>query len=128
MIQGKERIKTAAGVILFLILTATAFWICYQADNKYTANLPVLQDGTAFFSSDFGDCAFFLTDGWELYPDLQLTPDELAGGGYKPVRVRIGQYPSLSAFHSDASPHGEATYRIRQIGRASCRERVLSVV
>ncbi|MCR2024755.1 sensor histidine kinase [Anaerotruncus colihominis] len=113
MIQGKERIKTAAGVILFLILTATAFWICYQADNKYTANLPVLQDGTAFFSSDFGDCAFFLTDGWELYPDLLLTPDELAGGGYKPVRVRIGQYPSLSAFHSDASPHGEATYRIR---------------
>lgn len=115
MIHQKKRIQTAVYAFVILMLTTVAFGGIYLFDNKYTASLPVLQDGSVWLAGDthLENRALFLADGWELYPDLLLEPDELADHAESALQVQIGEYPSFSAFHQDASPYGSATYRIR---------------
>lgn len=99
-------------ILIFMITTgitliALSFLIRY--DNKYIVK-------SSFTQENFAQCPqrgyYSLVDGWELYPDQLLTPEELSsvpGSGY---HIQAGMYPNLSLFHEDKSPYGAATWRL----------------
>ncbi len=97
---------------LFL-LTFCLFQFLYQFDNKYTMVPAYGKAGIFSFSeADLGR-PLFLIDGWELYPDVRLTPADFAAGRVPPHRETfIGQYSNFSYLLSGHSPFGSATYRL----------------
>lgn len=104
------------GVLFALLVFLAAFLLFqlqYQVDNKYTAGPPYGKDGRFAFSEQQMEqnTPLFLIDGWKLYPDEFLTPDQLSGAP-APKEVFIGQYPNFSYLSPGHLPFGEATYRL----------------
>lgn len=100
-------------LVLLICLTALAgFSFLYHHDNKYTSAAPVTANGTA--APDPGllaeGRAVCLPDGWLIYPDALLSPEELAATDITPVPLWIGEHLSFSSFHPNRSPYGTATY------------------
>lgn len=127
MIQQKKRLWAAVSALLILILAVAAFYGCYLNDNKYTASLPVLQDGSVQIPKmEEENRVLFLTDEWEFYPNLLLEPADFQQQGHTPVKMRVGQYASFSPFHQDGSPYGMGTYRIVIRGE-KVKEQVLAL-
>lgn len=98
------------------LLAFALFQFLYQKDNKYTAGPPYGSDGSFAFSE--GDLSpkqpLFLIDGWELYPEVALTPAELGTGNIPmPEHIFIGQYPNFSFLSLGHSAFGKATYRLK---------------
>lgn len=87
--------------------------ILYLYDNKYTTPETAVQGSTVLVSQKELDKGrpIFLISGWELYPDQLLDSSDFSTGKHTPVNTYIGEYPTLSPFHEDLSPYGEATYR-----------------
>lgn len=105
------------------ILSGTFYDFLFDYDNKYTLQAPISQEGVLFLQEDTQDTVVSLVNGWELYPDVLL--DSATAAGHTPMKAFIGQYPSFAAFHSDASPYGAATYRLRLSGEHAPGEYVL---
>lgn len=106
-------------LLLMTVTSLTMLWLLflYRYDNKYTAKVNVSQAGTAAVS-DNGVC--FLVNGFTIYPDVLLTPKDLAAGTTAvSYPTWIGQYADLSAFHEDRTPYGTATYRIMLRGKGT---------
>lgn len=103
-------IMTAAILVTLAVMRLLSVY-----DNKYTKKAPVAQDNIAMIPES-GCC--FLVDGWELYPDRLLSPADFAAGALPSPRYLTwaGQYPNLSAFHTDGNPYGSATYRLHLNG------------
>ena len=103
--------KRAAIFLAAGLAALAAFWVLSRFDNKYTMRPPLAQDGAVEVGRDIfvSDDVIWLSEGWELYPDVLLQPGEQGEG----VPLFLGQYPTWSAFHADASPYGQATYRLR---------------
>ena len=95
------------------VAAALFFALLFRFENKYTARAPVAQDGAALVSAArlTADRLTWLAEGWELYPDALLAPNELKAGSGVPVYV--GQYLNFAPFHADRSPYGYATWRLR---------------
>ena len=55
-------------------------------------------------------------DGWELYPDVLLSPDDFSSEVHSFYRTWAGEYPNLSLFHDDRNPYGAATWRLHLKG------------
>lgn len=115
MFPIKPKFKNTVLFLLACLAAAAFFLFLYYYDNKYTARAPVSQEGIVIpdtVSLD-ADRPVYLADGWELYPDVLLSPDEIADTDIQPVPTFIGQRLNFSSFHSDGSPYGQATYRLR---------------
>lgn len=115
MIRTNKLLSKSAAQSCLLLMTVTCLtvlWLLflYQYDNKYTAKADIAQAGTVSVSDDG---VRFLVDGFTIYPDVLLTPEDLEAGTTAEVYPTwIGQYADLSAFHEDRAPYGTATYRI----------------
>ena len=97
-----------------ILVTLAVMRLLSVYDNKYTKKAPVAQDNIAMIPES-GCC--FLVDGWELYPDRPSPVDFAAGALPSPRYLTwAGQYPNLSAFHTDSDPYGSATYRLHLNG------------
>lgn len=113
--------KTAVGAAALMIFAAFAalsgLAFLFHVDNKYTANAGIAQEGVTVLPTDE---VRFLVNGWELYPDQLLTPDDFREGTPSPrYTVWAGEYPNLSLFHGDDDPYGAATYRLRLQGEGT---------
>lgn len=100
-----------SAVFLTVCGAALVIFFCLSRfDNKYTMSGTLTQDGTLILDSDFlgSDGLIWLSDGWELYPDVLLKP----GSGRSGWGIYVGQVQTWAAFHDDASPYGQASYRL----------------
>lgn len=95
-----------AGTIALTLLGLSA---AARYDNKYIAKAPLTQDGFSVIPEN-GYCS--LVDGWELYPDVLLFPEDFASDAPSGYRTWAGEYPNLSLFHEDRNPYGVATWRL----------------
>lgn len=99
-----------AGTIVFTLLgllTITRY------DNKYIAKATIIQDNLCLIP-ETGCCS--LVDGWELYPDVLLTPDDFSSEPLPYYRTWAGEYPNLALFHEDQNPYGVSTWRLHLQG------------
>lgn len=99
-------------VLIFAItagitLTTLSFLIRY--DNKYIVKSPLTQ---AHFSQCPQRGCYSLVDGWELYPDQLLSPEDFSSAPDSCYHIQTGIYPNLSLFHEDKNPYGTATWRL----------------
>lgn len=100
---------TAGALILSLLglLAATRY------DNKYITKAVLTQDNFCVIPEK-GYCS--LVDGWTLYPDELLTPEDFAQTAPAGYGTWAGEYPNLALFHDDRSPYGVSTWRLRLKG------------
>lgn len=89
------------------LLTATRY------DNKYITKATLTQDQFSVIPEK-GFCS--LVDGWELYPDVLLFPEDFSSGTQPFYRTWAGEYPNLALFHTDRNPYGTATWRLHLQG------------
>ena len=82
-------------------------------DNKYIAKATIIQDNLCLIP-ETGCCS--LVDGWELYPDVLLTPDDFSSEPLPYYRTWAGEYPNLALFHEDQNPYGVSTWRLHLQG------------
>lgn len=106
-------IPVLAGAIILTLLGLSAIT---GYDNKYITKAALTQDNLSIIPEN-GYCA--LADGWELYPDVLLSPKDFAAETPGFYNTWIGEYPSLAAFHPDNNPYGTATWRLRLQGSGS---------
>lgn len=102
-----------AGTIAVTLLGLSAI---SRYDNKYITKAALTQDNLAIIPEK-GYCS--LVDGWELYPDTLLMPEDfsMATLPYH-TRTWAGEYPNLALFHTDKNPYGCATWRLRLQGNS----------
>lgn len=93
------------------LLTLAAFQGLYHFDNKYNMGKNLVQDGILEISGDIlgKDGLIWAADGWELFPDELLEPGTRRAG----YPMFVGEHPTWAPFHTDASPYGRASYRLR---------------
>ncbi len=105
-----QTILVIAGTIilsLFGLLTIT------HHDNKYITKAALTQDNLCIIPEK-GYCS--LVDGWELYPDLLLFPEDFTKKAQSYYSTWAGEYPNLSLFHEDKNPYGVATWHLHLTG------------
>lgn len=111
--KQKSQFRAVLPAITLFLFTFALFQFLYQYDNKYSMSPPYGKDGVFQFSDVDMKKPLFLIDGWELYPDVRLTPEDFrAGFAPPPLETFIGQYTNFSYLRSGHSPFGIATYRI----------------
>lgn len=113
---SKSIFRPVLVMIGIVIITMSGLSIITSYDNKYITKAPVTQDNLAIVPEN-GSSA--LVDGWELYPDLLLTPEGLTYELLPCYRTFAGEYPNLALFHDDHDPYGISTWRIRLSGEGS---------
>lgn len=119
-----QTVKAKKTVLLLVVLLAAAlssallFWICYQYDNKYTADGPQPENGVLLLAeetlAEFP--VLYLIRDWEIYRGQLLQPGDFAGGmpPFPDELVFIGQYGGFegAADSGSRNPHGSVTYRL----------------
>lgn len=111
---AKQAVLIIAGAA---ILTLLGLWTITCYDNKYIAKSAHTQDNSTQIPSK-GYVS--LVDGWTLYPDILLNPQDLASqaaADHPAYSTWAGEYPNLSLFHEDRSPYGTATWHLRLQGK-----------
>lgn len=118
----KHRIFTSSVVQAALViactalLTLTVLLAMNRYDNKYITKAALTQDQFCIIPEN-GYCA--LVDGWELYSDVLLSPDDFRTETPSPVITWAGEYPNLALFHADKNPYGTATWRLHLQGNGN---------
>ncbi len=110
---AKQAVLIIAGAA---ILTALGLWTSTCYDNKYIAKSAHTQDN---FTQIPAKGHVSLMDGWTLYPDILLNPEDFASqasANHPAYSAWAGEYPNLSLFHEDRSPYGTATWHLRLQG------------
>ena len=80
--------------------------LLYHFDNKYTVSSQQPVKGLLTLSAQelAASPVHYLTEGWEFYPGVLLTPADIAAGGQYRVYCAIGNGPGMA--------HGSGTYRL----------------
>lgn len=112
----KSVLQSVLVIIVTIIITLLGLSAITDYDNKYITKALVTQDNLAIIPENG---YFALVDGWELYPDILLTPEDIAKGLPPCYRTWAGEYPNLALFHEDGNPYGTATWRIRLTGEGT---------
>lgn len=111
-------------ITIFAASTAAALIalsLIVRYNNKYILKTSLTQEH--FLEIPSNGC-YAITDGWELYPDRLLSPedfslDNFSSEDYTAYKVRLGVYPNLSMFHGDKNPYGTATWRLILTGNGA---------
>lgn len=112
----KSIVQTALVIVCTIVFTLIGLLAVTRYDNKYITKAPLTQDQLCLIPEN-GYCA--LVDGWELYPDVLLSPDDFSSETPPFVTTWAGEYPSLALFHADKNPYGTATWRLHLQGSGS---------
>lgn len=106
---------------LLFLLALTALHLLYITDNKYNKDSCDIQDGVLLIDTQAvgSGSPVYLTEGWEVYPDRLLSPEDFLSSVDEKshITIRIGDYPNFAGFHEGHSPHGLTTYRLRLASR-----------
>ncbi|MDE7231531.1 MAG: sensor histidine kinase, partial [Lachnospiraceae bacterium] len=108
-----QTILVTAGTIMISLLgllTVTRY------DNKYITKAALTQDNLCIVPEK-GYCS--LVDGWELYPDVMLFPEDFSSGTQSYYKTWAGEYPNLALFHEDKNPYGTSTWRLHLQGNGN---------
>ncbi|MDE7246462.1 MAG: HAMP domain-containing histidine kinase, partial [Lachnospiraceae bacterium] len=108
-----QTILITAGTIMISLLgllTVTRY------DNKYITKASLSQDNLCTLPEK-GYCS--LVDGWELYPDVLLLPEDFSSGTQSYYSTWAGEYPNLALFHEDKNPYGTSTWRLHLQGNGN---------
>ena len=106
----RKTLQPLLTVTVAIFLTLAGIRLLSVYDNKYTKKAQTVQGITSIIPEN-GSC--FLVDNWELYPDQLLVPEDFTASTPSPRYITwLGEYPNLSAFHTDGNPYGCATYRL----------------
>ena len=109
-IFSKNTILSVFVMLFVILLTQISLHFIDTYDNKYNI---ILQDNQEYITIVNKDHIDFLVNGWQLYPDILLSPMDFLGNQYyEHYTTWIGEYSNLSPFHYDKDPYGVATYRI----------------
>lgn len=100
-----KRIVRLLFPVMVCLLTLAGLILLYRYDNKYNTAVKPGQPNQLS-----ADCPLFLVDGWSVYPELLLEPEEVGNGEHAGIPTFIGEYSNLSSFHKDGSPYGNATW------------------
>lgn len=113
----KKTIPPFITIVLAIFFTLAGIRLLSVYDNKYTEKSPATQDNKSVLPEN-GVC--FLVDGWEIYPDMLLSPEDfMSGASFPHYMTWAGEYPNFSVFHADGNPYGFATYRLRLQGNGT---------
>lgn len=112
----KSVVRAALVIVCTIAFTLIGLLAVTRYDNKYITKAPLTQDQLCLIPEN-GYCA--LVDGWELYPDVLLSPGDFSSETPPFVTTWAGEYPSLALFHADKSPYGTATWRLHLQGSGS---------
>lgn len=111
--KKKTLVRAVLPAIALFLLTFSLFQLLYQFDNQYTTTPAYGEDGIFSFSENDLVRPLFLIDGWELYPDVRLSPADFSAGTVPaPQETFIGQFSNFSYWSAGHSPFGSATYRM----------------
>lgn len=105
-----QTILVIAGTIILILL---GLLTVNTYDNKYITKAELSQDNLCIIPEK-GYCS--LVDGWELYPDILLSPDDFSAGAQSYYSTWAGEYPNLALFHDDKNPYGVSTWRLHLQG------------
>ena len=113
-------IKTAFQTILVtagtIMLSLLGLLTVTRYDNKYITKAELTQDNLCIVPEK-GYCS--LVDGWELYPDILLSPEDFSAGTQYYYNTWAGEYPNLALFHEDKNPYGASTWRLHLQGNGN---------
>ncbi len=108
-------IKKGLTLLFILALSSGIFYGLYRFDNKYTQTATQAADGLLVLSkADLQkDPIRYLTYGWEFYPGVVLSPDDLNDGlqSRYMVHTMIGERTRFD--FGDGNPHGSGSYLLR---------------
>lgn len=101
-------------LVMSAFLLAFVFAMLYRYGNKYTAGPPYGKEGLFQFTEAQLNQGrpLFLIDGWEIYPDVLLSPGEISEQDDYLVTF-IGQYSNYTHIGQSPSPFGKAAYRMK---------------
>lgn len=108
-----QTILVITGAILFSLLGLSS---ATRYDNKYITKAAPVQDHLSIIPEK-GYCS--LVNGWELYPDILLFPDDFSSETPTYYDTWAGEYPNLALFHEDKNPYGVSTWRLHLQGSGS---------
>lgn len=108
--------QAALAAVCAVALALAGLSAITRYDNKYSIKAKLTQDGFCVIPEK-GACT--LADGWELYPDALLSPDDFRSETPPFYNVWAGEYANLSFFHEDKNPYGAATWRLRLRGKGN---------
>ncbi|MBD5483939.1 MAG: HAMP domain-containing histidine kinase [Lachnospiraceae bacterium] len=109
----KSAFQTILVIAGTIILSLLGLLTITHHDNKYITMAALTQDNLCIIPEK-GYCS--LVDGWELYPDLLLFPEDFVEKTQSYYSTWAGEYPTLSLFHEDKNPYGVATWRLHLTG------------
>ena len=109
----KSALQTTLVIAGAIIVSLLGLLTITHYDNKYITKAALTQDNRCIIPEK-GYCS--LVDGWELYPDLLLSPEDFTDKTPSYYSTWAGEYPNLSLFHEDKNPYGVATWRLHLTG------------
>lgn len=118
----KQTLFTRSSLQTILIITGTiilsllGLLMINRYDNKYITKATLTQDKLCIIPEK-GYCS--LVDGWELYPDVLLSPGDFTGKMPLHYSTWAGEYPNLALFHEDQNPYGISTWRLTLQGNGN---------
>lgn len=111
--RQKNWFKSLLFIATATLAAALFFLFIFTTDNKYTARLPVSQENDTILSENNLSRPLYLADGWELWPDALLTPEQISAEDSGAIKTFVGEYLNLSPLHNHLSPYGTSTWRLR---------------
>lgn len=105
--------KRAWPALLCICFTVAGLAFLFRFDNKYSVQAPLTQAGEIGMTASALQAGevFVAAQGWMVWPDALLSPDELDESAGLPARV--GEHLTMRPYHADGSPYGAATWRLR---------------
>lgn len=116
-LKKEKIIPTAFPILISILLFSFLLGFLYRYDNKYTYDCLQPVSGTLVLSEEnlAENGVYYLTKGWQLYPDVLLSPDDFAGdhlpSSYMQT-VTIGKHSSFAFDSPSRSTSGCATYHL----------------
>lgn len=109
----KNVVYPAVLIFLTALLTLLGLQAINRFDNKYTRKADTSQDGAVILPESG---VSFLVNGFELYPDLLLSPADFTPDSPSSLpphyEAWAGQYPNLASFHDNGNAYGISTWRL----------------
>lgn len=112
----KPAYQTILTVFGTMLVTLIGLLALTQYDNKYIAKASFTQDHLCTIPEKG---YYSLVDGWELYPDVLLFPEDFFSGTHSYYSTWAGEYPNLALFHEDKNPYGISTWRLHLQGKGN---------
>ncbi|NCC42877.1 MAG: GHKL domain-containing protein [Clostridia bacterium] len=115
--KGRRILPALLPVLFAVLIFSVLLTFLYRTDNKYTQKELQPIAGLLWLDADTlaAQPVYYLTHGWEFYPDVLLTPSAFSNGKQPDTYmqyVTIGQHQTFSFVNADHPNAGVATYHL----------------